>query len=198
MTTNRMLGVTVMPEYLQSESVNAVLDRLQAIGVNSITTSPYVMEPADERTGGREPPIDAGAGKVRLLDRPLWGHRELFVRTSPSFEPNRQLYYGLTYQPSSPDELTQREGHVIDDLIRAAHERGMRVYFQVMSAIPPGYRVQFGGPTEDDKPRMPDGTVPQRRVANNASLASPHVIAYKHAMICDLCQRLSGAGRPPL
>lgn len=189
MTTQRLLGVTVMPEYLQSETVNAVLDRLQAISVNSITTSPYVMEPADEATGGREPPIDAGAGKVRLLDRPLWGHRELFVRTSPSFEPNKQLYEGLSYQPSEPDELTKRAGNVIDEVIAAAHERGMRVYFQVMSAIPPGYRVQFGGPADDDKPRMPDGSIPKKRVANNASLASPHVVAYKHAMIRDLCQR---------
>jgi len=189
MTTQRLLGVTVMPEYLQSETVNAVLDRLQAIGVNAITTSPYVMEPADEATGSREPPIDAGAGKVRLLDRPLWGRRELFVRTSPSCEPNKQLYGGLSYQPSAPDELTARAGKVIDEVIGAAHERGMQVYFQVMSAIPPGYRVQFGGPTDDDKPRMPDGSIPLRRVANNASLASPHVIAYKHAMIRDLCQR---------
>ncbi|MCA9143307.1 MAG: hypothetical protein H6823_03475 [Planctomycetaceae bacterium] len=189
MTTHRLLGVTVMPEYLQSESVDAVLDRLQEIGVNSITTSPYVMEHADEATGGREPPIDAGAGKVRLLDRPLWGHRELFVRTSPSFEPDKRLYEGLAYQPSEPDELTQREGSVIDELIAQAHTRGIQVYFQVMSAIPPGYRVQFGGPREDDKPRMPDGTVPQRRVANNASLASRNVIDYKHAMIRDLCQR---------
>ncbi|MBC8355180.1 MAG: hypothetical protein H8E66_24660 [Planctomycetes bacterium] len=189
MTTKRLLGVTVMPEYLQSESVNAVLDRLQAIGVNSITTSPYVMEPADEATGGREPPIDAGAGKVRLLDRPLWGQRELFVRTSPSFEPDKRLYDGLQYQPSEPDELTQQAGGVIDELITAAHVRRMLVYFQVMSAVPPGYRVQFGGPTDDDKPRMPDGNIPQKRVANNASLASPNVIAYEHAMIRDLCQR---------
>ena len=36
---------------------------------------------------------------------------------------------------------------------------------------------------------MPDGSIPQRRVANNASLASPHVIAYQHAMIQDLCKR---------
>ncbi|MEX0818267.1 MAG: hypothetical protein WD070_01705, partial [Pirellulaceae bacterium] len=167
----------------------AVLDRLQAIGVNSITTSPYVMERADEATGSREPPIDAGAGKVRLLDRPLWGDRELFVRTSPSFEPDKRLYEGGPYQPPEPDQLTEREGPVIDDLIESAHARGMRVYFQVMSAIPPGYRVQFGGPIEDDKPRLPNGDVPRRRVANNASLASPNVIAYKQAMIRDLCQR---------
>lgn len=189
MTTRQLVGVTVMPEYLQSEGVTAVLDRLQESGVNAVTTSPYVMQLADEQTGNREPPIDAGAGKVRLLDRPLWGHRELFMRASPSFEPDKALYEGLRYQPSEPDELTQREGDVIDDLIAAARDRSMHVYFQVMSAIPPGYRVQFGGPTDDDQPRMPDGTIPQKRVANNGSLASPHIIDYEHALIRDLCRR---------
>ena len=192
MTTSRLVGVTVMPEYLQSEGVAAVLDRLQEAGVNAVTTSPYVMELTDEETGGREPPIDAGAGKVRLLDRPLWGHRELFVRTSPSYEPDKTLYQGLRYQPSETDELTQRDGHVIDDLIAAARERGMKVYFQIMSVIPPGYRVQFGGPADEDQPRLPDGSIPKKRVANNGSLASPHIIAYEHALIRDLCKRYPG------
>lgn len=189
MNEGRLIGVTVMPEYLQSETVEAVLDRLVACGVNAITTSPYVMAPADEKTGSREPPMDAGAGKVRLLDRPLWGQRELFVRTSPSFEPELRLYQGLRYQPPPPDELTHREGHVIDELLQAAHARGMKVCFQVMSAIPPGYRVQFGGPLDDDQPRLPDGRIPRQRVANNASLASPDVIGYEHALIQDLCRR---------
>jgi hypothetical protein len=178
-----------MPEYLQSETVDGVLDRLQEAGVNAVTTSPYVMELADESTGSREPPIDAGAGKVRLLDRPLWGKHELFVRTSPSFEPDKTLYEGLRYQPSKPDELTQHEGHVIDDLIAAAHQRDMRVYFQIMSVVPPGYRVQFGGPQDEDQPWMPDGAIPKRRVANNGCLASPHIIDYEHALIRDLCGR---------
>ncbi len=189
MPSPRVVGVTVLPEYLQSESVDGVIDRLRTAGVTAITTSPYVMAPADEATGSREPPLDAGAGKVRLLDRPLWGRRELFVRTSPSFEPDKRLYQGLRYQPAEPGELTLREGHVIDDLIQAAHAHGLQVYFQIMSAIPPGYRVQFGGPADEDQPRLPNGTIPQQRVANNGSLASPHIVAYEHALIRDLCQR---------
>ncbi len=185
----RLVGVTVLPEYLQAESINGVLDRLQAAGVNAITTSPYVMELADEKTGSREPPIDAGAGSVRLLDRPLWGHRELWVRTSPSFEADRSLYEGLPYQPPAPDALTAREGAIIDDLIAAAHRRGMQVFFQVQAAIPPGYRVQFGGPLEEDRPRLPNGRIPERRVANNGSLASPQVIDYAVALTKDLCRR---------
>src|SRR4051812_15710308 len=74
------LGVTVMPEWFQHEGVEPVLDRLQAMGVGAIATSPYVMAPCGEGEGAREPPADGEAGKVRPLDRPLWGRRELWVR----------------------------------------------------------------------------------------------------------------------
>jgi len=187
--SKKLVGVTVLPEYLQFESINAVLDRLQAAGVNALTTSPYVMEPADERTGSREPPIDAGAGSVRLLDRPLWGMRELWVRTSPSFVADRSLYEGLRYQPTEPDTLTRRDGHMIDEFIEAAQGRGMKVFFQFQAAIPPGYRVQFGGPDESDRPCLPDGSVPRRRVANNGSLASSQIVDYTVALTRDLCRR---------
>ena len=184
----RFLGITVMPEYIQSEGVEAVLDGLARAGATAVTTSPYVMAPADEATGGaREPPIDAGAGGVRLLDRPLWGRRELFVRTAPSFVPERSLYAGLRYQPPMPDEeLTGREGPVVGAFVRAAKARGLKVYLQVQAAIPPGYRVQFGGPIADDEPLLPDGRAASGRLDRNGSLASPHVRDYGCALIRDL------------
>ncbi len=192
MSNHRFVGITVLPEYIQSEGVEAVLDNLvERAGVTAVATSPYVMEEGNENTGGREPPIDAGAGSVRLLDRPLWGKRELWVLTAPSFEPDKSLYSGLKYQPTEPSDLTRASGHVIDDFIEAAHARSVKVYFQVMAAIPPGYRVQFGGPNEDDAPRLPDGRIPSRRVDNNGSLASEHIIAYQKALTRDLCQRYS-------
>src|SRR5262245_25261580 len=136
----RLIGITVLPEYLQNEGVDGVLDNLvMKAGANAVTTSPYVMEAADEATGVREPPDDAGAGAVRLLDRPLWGKCELFVRTAPSFVPDKKLYAGLRYQPAEPTELTRREGHVVHDLIRGAQSRHLKVYLQVQAAIPPGY-----------------------------------------------------------
>ncbi len=85
MASPKFVGITVMPEYFQSESINGVLDNLESkAAATAVTTSPYVMQAADRQTGFREPPIDAGAGKVRLLDRTLWGERELWVRTAPS------------------------------------------------------------------------------------------------------------------
>ena len=87
--TDKTLGITVMPEWIQVEGIEPVLDRLQRAGVTAIATSPYVMAPAPDGQGGREPPADGGAGKVRLLDRPLFGRRELWVQTAPSFEADR-------------------------------------------------------------------------------------------------------------
>ena len=76
MTQNQIVGITVMPEYIQSETINGVLDNLQnKARVTAVSISPYVMGEIDKDKGSREPPIDAGAGTVRLLDRSLWGKR---------------------------------------------------------------------------------------------------------------------------
>lgn len=185
----RFAGVTLMPEYIQNEGVDGVLDNLmKRANVTAVATSPYVMEPADEKTGSREPPIDADAGKVRLLDRPLWGKRELYVRTAPSFTPNLALYRGLRYQPPTPTDLTKKHGPIVREFVQRAKKRGLKVYLQVQAAIPPGYRVQFGGPNVEDRPRLPSGNVPKRRLANNGSLASPHIIDYHCALLKDLAQ----------
>lgn len=181
------LNVTVLPEFAQSEGPTAVLDNLcHRAGITAITTSPYVMEPSDGPDAGREPPADAKAGIVRQLDRDLFGMRALRVRTSPSFEPDRHLYEGLRYQPPEPDALTHREGACVGDFIAQARNRGIKTYLQVQTAIPPGYRVQFGGPQPDDRCLMPDGTQHEGRVDKNASLASPHIKAYGCAMLRDL------------
>ncbi len=188
MKNKRVVGITVLPEYIQTEGVEGVLDSLERAGATAVSTSPYVMEPADEKTGSREPPGDSKKGIVRLLDRPLWGKREIYVRTEPSFVPDLSIYESLRYQPPEPGPLTHAEGGIVADFIAAAKAKGLKVYFQVMSAIPPGYRVQFGGPLEDDIPRLPGGVLPTRRLDNNGSLASPHIVDYGCAMLRDLCR----------
>ena len=182
------LGITVLPEFFQSEGIDSVLRSLRRAGVTAVATSPYVMAPTPDGTGGREPPIDAGAGGVRLLDRPLFGRRELFVRTAPSYVPARALYAGLRYQPADPDLLTRTEGGTVGRAVAAAKAQGLQVHMQLQAAIPPGYRVQFGGPMDDDRPMLPDGSAPGQRVDNNGSLASPHILAYTQALIRDVLQ----------
>ena len=185
----RFTGITIMPEYVQNEGVDGALASLTGKArITALATSPYVMEPADPKTGSREPPADADAGSVRLLDRPLWGKRELFVRTAPSFEPDRSLYKGLRYQPAEPTDLTRREGAKVAQFLAAARKAGVKTYLQVQAAIPPGYRVQFGGPADADRPRLPDGRLMSKRVANNGSLASPELVAYHVALLKDLAK----------
>jgi hypothetical protein len=190
--TGKTLGITVMPEWIQVEGALPVLDRLQRAGATAIATSPYVMTPAPEGRGGREPPADAGAGQVRLLDRPLWGRRELWVETAPSFEADRELYAGLRYQPEAPTELTRAEGPKVGAFIKAAKARGLEVFLQVQAAIPPGYRVQFGGPTDDDQPLLPNGKPVPGRVDKNGTLASPHIKAYTVGLLRDLVRAYPG------
>jgi hypothetical protein len=149
----RKVGVTVLPEFFQNEGVEGLLDNLQRrANVTAIATSPYVMAPVADGSGSREPPIDGGAGKVRILDRPLWGRRELWVRTAPSFAPDLRRYEGLRYRPAEPDDLTRAEGVIMGRAIAVAKARGLEVHLQVQAAIPPGYRVQFGGPVEEAAP----------------------------------------------
>jgi hypothetical protein len=183
----RHVGITVLPEYFQNEGVGRVLDNIQRrAGATAIATSPYVMRPVADGDGSREPPIDAGAGAVRILDRPLWGRRDLWVRTSPSYEPDLRHYDGLRYRPAEADAHTRKDGGIVAEALQQAKARGFETHLQVQAAIPPGYRVQFGGPVTEDRPCLPDGTSPVGRVDNNGSLASPHVLAYTQALIRDL------------
>jgi hypothetical protein len=186
------LGVTVMPEWFQHEGIDAVLDRLQGIGATAIATSPYVMAECDAGEGGREPPADGDAGRVRPLDRTLWGKRELWVRTAPSLVHDLARYRGLRYQPSPADALTRSQGQWLDRLLDAAPRRGIGVYLQVMAASPPGYRVQFSSAVAGDGCLGPDGAPHDRRVDRNASLASPHVVAYVTTLLVELAQRYPG------
>ncbi len=188
----RTLGVTVMPEWFACEGVDAVLDRLAALGATALATSPYVLEPAPEGEGGREPPIDAGAGGVRPLDRPLYGRHALWVRTAPSFVHDRARYAGLRYQPSLPTALTVRDEAVLDRAIAGAKARGIEVLLQVMAASPPGYRVQFSAATDDDQCVGPDGQPHRDHVDRNASFASRHVRDYVSALIAELAERYPG------
>ncbi|MBL8807525.1 MAG: hypothetical protein JNN22_11830 [Rhodospirillales bacterium] len=183
----RDIGIIVFPEFFQTEGVDGALDNIQRrANPAAIATSPYVMRPSDQAHGGREPPIDGGLGTVRLLDRPLWGRRELFVQTSVAYEPDTRFYDGLRYQPPKPDEHTAREGALVAAAVDNAHKRGLKVHMQVQAAIPPGYRVQFGGPVADDEPTKFDGQRAGDRLDKNGSLASPHIVAYTCALLKDL------------
>ena len=184
----RELGITVLPEYIQSDGIEGVLRNIRDIArATSVTTSPYVVTEAAPGTGEREPPIDGGAGKDRLLDRPLWGKRDVWMTASCSYTPDAARYAGLAYRPPATDAATARDGHLVGEFLTAAKARGMETWIQVQAAIPPGHRVQFGRPNPGDRSLLPDGTAFDARVDRNASLAAPDLRAYMRAFVADLC-----------
>jgi hypothetical protein len=164
----RQVGLVVFPEFFQNEGVDQVLDNIQRRAKPfAIATSPYVMRPSDAANGGREPPIDGGLGTVRLLDRPLWGKRELFVQTSVSYAPNKAHYAGQRYQPPAPDTHTKAEGAIIATALGKAKARG---------------------PKPEDEPLSFDGSCVGDRLDKNGSLASEEILAYTIALLKDLAE----------
>ena len=177
----RFLGITVLSDFVLNEGVAGVLDNLARAGAPAVACNPTVTAPGNAANGSWQPPADAGAS-VRLFDRPLWGKRELWVRSGPSFRPRPEFYADTPYQPRRANDLTERDGPIVARFIRAARERGLKVYFQVGAVQTPGLR-------EEDVPRLPDGSVPQERMANTGSLASEAIRAYNRAYVRDLFEQ---------
>ncbi len=185
---NRFVGINVMPEYLQTEG-DGFIDRLvERTGATAIGITPCVGEQVDQATGDREPPL-----KGALLDRPLWGQRELFIRVAPSFDLDASLYEGLRYQPPEPTALTARNGHLVAEFIDAAQSRGLEAHIRVQAAAPPGFRAAISNLNADDEPRLPNGDILPDRLDQSGSLASPHVKNYICALLRDLCAHYPNA-----
>ncbi|MEO1089758.1 MAG: hypothetical protein AAFX81_03945 [Pseudomonadota bacterium] len=108
------------------------------------------------------------------------------ANSTASYAPERHRYSGLRYRPPEPDTSTATDGPVVARFLEAARARGIVTQLQVQAAIPPGYRVQFGGGDPEDEPLLPDGSRLERRVDKNGSLASPHIRAYLVALLQDL------------
>ncbi|MGY8824449.1 MAG: hypothetical protein ACKVJG_11040 [Candidatus Latescibacterota bacterium] len=178
MTERRFLGITVLGDYVLNEGVEGVLANMERCGATAVACNPTVTAPAAEGEGSFQPPDDAGSSP-RLFDRPLWGKRALWVRSGASYEPTEEFYRDTPYQPRRANDLTAEHGHVIGDFIRQGRAAGLEVYLQVGAAQPPGL-------LDEDVPRLPDGALPQNRMANTASLASPGVHSYIRAYVRDL------------
>ena len=188
--SKKTLAVYCWPPHVQAEGVNAVLDNLQQAGVNTVLIATYVSEPTDRANADRREPPDEGRTDkeaVRIIDRPLWGKREQYLRNSPSFASNAELYKDMKYAPSEPDELTASQGEVVDNFIEEAHRRGMKTYVQMALPALPKLRAGLDeSELIDDMPRMPDGSLLGERMVNFAAIASPDVQAYYAAYARDV------------
>jgi hypothetical protein len=175
---NRLLGITVLGDFLLSDGTEAVLQNLLRIGATAVATNPTVTTPAAEGEGSFQPPLDAGSSP-RVFDRPLFGKTSMWVRSGVSYVPNAKFYRDSEYEPRKPNDLTEKHGHVIAEFIAAAKEAGLKAYLQVGAVQPTGLR-------DEDRPRLPDGTIPANRMADTGSLASHAIRAYNAAYVRDL------------
>lgn len=172
------LGITVLGDYILCEGPDAIIENLLRIGATAVACNPTVTAPADEATGSFQPPIDAGSSP-RVFDRPLFGKTSLWVRGGVSYHPRPEFYVDSPYAARTPNDLTDAHGAIIGEFIRKAVAAGLKVYFQVGSVQPSGLR-------DEDRPRLPDGTIPHNRMADTASLASEAVRSFNRAYVKDL------------
>jgi len=188
----KTLAVYCWSPHVQAEGVNAVLDNLQEAGVNTVSTTSYVAEPAGVTELGpgirREPPEDGGRGMDRIVDRPLWGKREQFLRTGPSFEHDRSLYEEcVAFAPPEPNALTSSQGHVVADFIGEAKKRGMKVYMQVAPSGRPGINPDAPQDALDlETPRLPNGESPGERMVNFPPITSTELHKFNTALVKDV------------
>ncbi len=180
----RFLGITVLGDYVLSEGVDAVLANLIRVGATAVATNPTVTAPADAATGSFQPPSDAGSSP-RVFDRPLFGKTSLWVRGGPSYVPKAKFYQDSPYAPRAANDLTASHGPMIAKFIAACRDAGIKVYFQIGAAQPAGLR-------DEDRPLLPNGELPQNRVADTANLASGAMRAYNRAYVQDLVAAYPG------
>ena len=174
----KTLGITVLGDFLVSEGIDAVLDNLTRVGATAVALNPTVTVPGDKSDGVWQPPADAGHSP-RRFDRPLFGKHALWLRSAASFHPDPSLYRRSPYGPRKTSHLTDEAGPLIGRFIEVCADAGLDVYLQVGAAQPTGLR-------DEDRPHLPDGTLPRGRIADVASLSSPAMREYNRAYARDL------------
>lgn len=177
MTGNAFLGIIVTPANVQSEGLEPVMDNLTRLGATALGLDPWLLQPAAPGSGARMPDLHID-GYERLLGRPLWGKRELYVTSHLVYEPDHVLYDATAYAPpaAAPPDLDRT---VPQKMIAAAHARGMEAHMGIAPFLPPAVR-------DADRPVRVDGQpVQPPLVADSACLNSPDARAYALAFITD-------------
>lgn len=185
-------GIVLTAAEVQVEGLNAVLDRIAATGATAIGPTLGVFAPAEPGQGRREPPLDV-AGAARLLDRPLWGQRELVLQGYASRPVDPALWADVSYPPPplAPPELRV---DVVQQIIDGGHARGLSVHLQLspytLPGAPGGQSAESGhaqGPV-GDRPLRIDGSVAERVVAGHGCLNNPRVRALGLARLRQAAQ----------
>jgi hypothetical protein len=178
MAKRRFLGIVVDPANVQSEGLEQVFDHLQAVETDAIGLWPWLVEPVEAGEGTRIPDLHID-GYKRLLSRPLWGRRELYVRSFLAYDPDPGLYIDSPYQPppAAPAGLDRKIPH---RMVEEAHLRGMQVHLGICPIIPSKL------PSEDRPVRIDGIPVQPPYVANSACLNNAKGQHYALASIEDM------------
>jgi len=183
----KFLGIQLSPTIVQYEGLQAVMDRIQDVGADAVCLGFGIARPAEPGQGRREPPLDID-GWERLLDRPLWGKRELWLHGYRTHDYDVSLFADTPYHPGGELAPEARDREVPMAIVAEAHARGMRAHVQASPTVVPGVRP------EDDIV-YPDGSHPDpnRRVARQGCLNSPAVRAYGLALVRDTIRHSANA-----
>ena len=181
MIAKSFLGIFVNPVDVQSEGLHRVFDNIQAAGATAIATTTVVGRPAAGAGGVRFPDLHVD-GFARVLDRPLWGHRELHLEVFPAHESDLSLYAASSYRPRAGPVPADVDRETPRSMIAEARRRGMQSHVQVHPFVPP--TVQ-----EEDRPVYIDGSRPQPPlVVDGVCPNSPAAQAYALALVEDTMQ----------
>jgi hypothetical protein len=179
LVASRQLGVVLTPAEVQDEGLARVLDNIAAAGATAISPTLGVYARGQTGQGSREPPLDV-EGEVRLLDRPLWGSRELWLRSWVPHPPDAATWQDVGYNPPllAPPELRI---DVARQIVDGARARGMKVQIQIspytLPGAPGGQSVGGGHATgaAADRPVRLDGGTGERVLAGHGCLNNPRV-----------------------
>lgn len=154
------------PPRFRTRGLDRVLDNITGAGATAVSPTLGVYAPSRPGEGSREPPLDV-SGEVRLLDRPLWGRRELWPRGYSPHPPDPAIWAEVPYSPPplAPPELRI---DVVRGIVDGARARGLAVEIQVspftLPGAPGGQSIASGHGmgADSDRPRRLDGTVAEQ------------------------------------
>jgi len=175
------------PAEVQDEGLDRVLDNIAGAGATAISPTLGVYALGKPGEGSREPPLDV-AGEARLLDRPLWGHRDLWLRGYSPHPHDPALWADVPYTPP-PVAPTELRIDVVRQIIGGARARGLAVEMQISPYTLPGapggqtFGSGHGTGVISDRPRRIDGNVAERIVAGHGCLNNPNVRALGRARL---------------
>ena len=188
------LGIVITPAEVQCEGLDVVLDNVQLrAGTGHVDTTLGVYEPAADGRGRREPPLDV-IGHVRVLDRPLWGRRELYLRSYLPSPPEPDVYADLPY-PRPLVAPSHLRVDVSRRIVDACRRRGLGVSIQISSytlpSLPGGQSAEQteGSRVGGDRPVRVDGSVADGVLAGHGCLNNPNVRALGLARLRDALRR---------